>query len=165
MTEPFLGEIRSVGFNWAPTGWASCDGQLVSISQNSALFSLLGTTYGGNGVTTFALPDLRGRAGVHQGQGPGLSGYNQGEQRGEEYVVLTAGELPSHSHTVLGSGSETTDRPAGMAPAQGGSYGPASGASMASTQPAGSNLPHNNLPPLLVLNYVIALQGIYPSRA
>ncbi|UVJ40767.1 phage tail protein [Arthrobacter sp. CJ23] len=167
MSEPFIGEIRLVGFNFEPRGWAYCNGQLLSISQNTALFSLLGTMYGGNGQSTFALPDLRGRAALHSGQGPGLSSYVQGETLGQETTQLLASNLPPHTHGgAFASTAETTDRPAaGMAPAPGGSYGPPdSGVSLAPTQAAGSGLPFENIQPSLVLNYVIALEGIFPSR-
>src|SRR5205085_8655362 len=100
MSNPFLGEIRPVGFNFAPRGWALCQGQILSIAQNTALFSLLGTTYGGNGITTFALPDLRGRVGVHVGQGPGLSPYDLGQVGGTAAVTLAAAHLPAHAHPV-----------------------------------------------------------------
>src|SRR3712207_3315813 len=113
MSEPFIGEIRMVGFNFAPRGWATCDGQLLSIAQNTALFSLLGTTYGGNGQTTFALPDLRGRAALHQGQGPGLTNRVIGEASGTETVTLTTNQMPSHSHGVnANSGEAGTKSPA-----------------------------------------------------
>ncbi|GAA4042678.1 tail fiber protein [Arthrobacter methylotrophus] len=167
MTDPFIGEIRLVGFNFAPTNWALCNGQLLSIQQNIALFSLLGTTYGGNGTTNFALPDLRGRAALHNGQGPGLSNYFIGEVTGSETTTLITSNLPPHTHPgMYASTTETTDRPsAGMAPAPGGSYGaPDSGVALASTQQAGGGQPFYNLPPSLVLNYVISLVGIFPSR-
>src|SRR5689334_9815739 len=118
MSNPFLGEIRMVPFNFAPKGWALCNGQILAISQNTALFSLLGTTYGGNGVSTFALPDFRGRVPIHAGQGPGLSSYVLGEQTGTESVTLTVPQLPAHNHTVNGvasGGSQAS--PAGGSPA------------------------------------------------
>ncbi|MBT8160015.1 MULTISPECIES: phage tail protein [Arthrobacter] len=168
MSEPFLGEIRLVGFNFAPTGWALCNGQIMSISQNTALFALLGTMYGGNGVSTFALPNLQGRAALHNGQGPGLSNYSQGQVGGTETTTLLTSNLPPHTHPgMFASTNETTDRPsAGMAPAPGGSYGPPdSGVPLAPTQASGSGLPFNTMQPYLVLNYIIALQGIFPSRS
>ncbi|MBB6403527.1 phage tail protein [Arthrobacter sp. AZCC_0090] len=168
MTEPFIGEIRLVGFNFAPNGWALCNGQQLSIAQNTALFSLLGTMYGGDGMTNFALPDLRGRAALHNGQGPGLSSYYQGQVAGSETTTLITSNLPPHTHPgMIASTTETTDRPsAGMAPAPGGSYGPPdSGVALASTQPAGGGQAFSNLQPSLALNYVIALQGIFPSRS
>ena len=166
MSSPFIGEIRAFGFNFAPRGWSSCDGQTMAISQNTALFSLLGTTYGGNGVTTFNLPDLRGRHGVHQGQGPGTSNYVIGEQAGTETVTLLSTEMPQHSHQQTAStADETTNRPGSAFPTKGGVYaGATDGTLMAPTNTAGGNLPHNNLPPYLVLNFCIALSGIFPSR-
>ena len=167
MANQFLGEIRIVGFNFAPTGWAMCNGQTMSISQNTALFSLLGTTYGGDGIQTFALPDLRGRVPIHLGQGNGLSNYVQGEVTGTETVTLTTGELPAHAHSVLTSKDEqTTNRPDGAYPTVGGIYAAAQdgGAPMAPGGPTGGNQPHPNLQPLLVMNFVIALTGIFPSR-
>ncbi|MDQ6777385.1 MAG: tail fiber protein, partial [Actinomycetota bacterium] len=104
MSEPFLGEVRTFGFNFAPRGWAFCNGQLLPISQNTALFSLLGTQYGGDGIQTFALPDLRGRVGIHQGSGPGLSPYAIGQTGGTETVTLTSNEMPAHNHSVNASG-------------------------------------------------------------
>ncbi|MCZ9881462.1 tail fiber protein [Arthrobacter sp. B2a2-09] len=167
MSDPFVGEIRLVGFNFAPTNWALCNGQLLPISQNAALFSLLGTMYGGNGTTTFGLPDLRGRAALHNGQGPGLSNYYQGQVSGTEATTLITSNLPPHTHPgMFASTTETTDRPsAGMAPAPGGSYGPPdSGVALASTQQAGGGQPISILQPTLALNYIISLFGIYPSR-
>src|SRR3984893_4324338 len=108
MSEPFLGQIMLVGFNFAPQGWAFCNGQLLSISQNTALFSLLGTTYGGNGTTNFALPDLRGRAAVGFGQGPGLSNYDLGQSTGSEMVTLTVGQMPAHNHLVAANAATAT---------------------------------------------------------
>ena len=117
-TDPFLGQIAFVGFNFAPNGWAECNGQLLPISQNTALFALLGTQYGGNGTTNFALPDMRGRVVVHSGQGPLLSNYNQGETGGAESVTLTASQMPSHSHTVNAVTAEGNDAsPTGNLPA------------------------------------------------
>src|SRR5262245_2996958 len=114
MSQPYIGEIRMVGFNFAPLGWALCNGQLLAISQNTALFSLLGTTYGGNGQTTFALPDLRGRIPIHQGQGPGLSNRVLGEVGGQESVALTSQQMPAHTHALLASPSPgTTISPVG----------------------------------------------------
>ncbi len=171
MADNFLGEIRIVGFNFAPRGWAFCNGQLLPISQNTALFSLLGTIYGGNGQTTFALPDLRGRVPVHFGQGPGLSNYDQGEITGTEAVTLTTNELPAHAHSVsplTSKAEETTNRPDGAYPTVGGIYASTQNgaAPMAPTPSAatGGNQPHSNLQPLLVMNFVIALTGIFPSR-
>ena len=167
--EPLLGMIQLFGYDWAPTGWARCDGQLLSISQNTALFSLLGTTYGGDGRTTFALPDLRGRAPVHDGQGPGLSSRNLGEVYGHETVTLTTGQLPAHTHGVQGSATAASKSPSGAVPAyndQGSAYGAPDGTAMATnmTQPTGSSQPVDTIPPVLAMNYCIAVEGIYPSR-
>ena len=167
MANQFLGEIRIVGFNFAPVGWAMCNGQTMSINQNTALFSLLGTTYGGDGIQTFALPDLRGRVPIHLGQGNGLSNYVQGEVTGTETVTLTTGELPAHAHSALTSKDEqTTNRPDGAYPTVGGIYAAVQdgAAPMAPGRPRGRNQPHPNLQPLLVMNFVIALTGIFPSR-
>jgi microcystin-dependent protein len=167
LANPYLGEIRMVGFNFAPQGWAMCNGQVLSISQNTALFALLGTTYGGNGINTFQLPDLRGRVAVHLGQGPGLSNYVQGEVTGTEAVTLTTPQLPVHAHSVLTSKDEqTTNRPDGAYPTVGGIYAATQdgNAPMAPSGSAGGNQPHSNIQPLLVMNFVIALEGIFPAR-
>jgi microcystin-dependent protein len=169
MTEPFLGELRLLPYNFAPQGWATCDGQIMSIAQNTALFSLLGTTYGGNGQTTFALPDLRGRVPIHAGQGPGLTNYTLGEVAGTENVTLTPGQLPPHGHTVSASGSATTKNPTNALPAvtgAGSSYGTTPDVQMNPGMVAGggSGQPHTNIQPYLVLQWCIALQGIFPSR-
>jgi microcystin-dependent protein len=166
LSEPFIGEIRAFGFTFAPRGWATCSGQILSIAQNTALFSLLGTTYGGNGQTTFALPDLRGRIGINQGQGPGLSNRSLGEQAGEENHTLTANEMPSHTHAQPAStADQSTNRPGSAVPTKGGVYaGSGDGTLMDPTTAAGGSQPHNNMPPYLVINYCIALEGIYPSR-
>ncbi len=172
MSEPFVGEIRTVGFNFAPQGWALCNGQLLPINQNQALFSLLGTQYGGDGVQTFALPDLRGRVAIHQGQGPGLESYTIGEVTGTEDVTLLTTQIPAHQHVVAPIASdqqEDTNRPAGAFPTIGGTYASTQGggAPMAATSSsaAGGSQPHSNLQPLLVVNFVIALQGIFPARS
>lgn len=170
MSEPFLGEIRIVGFNFAPRGWALCNGQLLAISQNSALFSLLGVTYGGNGQTTFALPDLRGRAPLHYGQGPGLSDRTPGERSGTETVSLISSQMPLHNHPVTASTeSATAKSPAGAVPAftSAPAYVPAPIDTTMAPQmvgPAGGGQPHENMQPYLVVNFVIALVGIFPSR-
>ncbi|MDQ1357508.1 MAG: hypothetical protein QOE07_1185 [Acidimicrobiaceae bacterium] len=170
MSEPFLGEIRTFGFNFAPRGWAFCAGQLLAISQNTALFSLLGTTYGGNGQTTFALPDLRGRVGISVGQGPGLENYDLGEVNGAESVTLTPGQMPTHAHNVVANGgAASATRPGGAVPAQtaASSYAPApDGTNMnpGMIANAGGSQPFDNRQPFLVLNFCIALQGIFPSR-
>ncbi|SMB83897.1 phage tail protein [Deinococcus hopiensis] len=166
MSEPFIGEIRPISFNFAPKGWAMCNGQLLPINQNQALFSILGTYYGGDGRTNFALPDLRGRMAVHAG----LSVL--GIRAGESFHTLTTAELPRHTH-LLGASSRpaTTPLPAGnllAAPAQGERLygtGPVDTAlSPDAVSSFGGGQPHENRPPFLVLNYIIALQGIFPSR-
>jgi microcystin-dependent protein len=166
MSEPFLGEIRMFGGNFAPRGWAFCNGQTLSIAQNTALFSLLGTTYGGNGQTTFALPDLQGRVPMHWGQGSGLSSRSLGEQDGVEAVTLTQQQLPAHTHTLNGStGAVNTTRPTNAIPAKGGSYTTAPpDTQMASPAVVGNNLPHGNMQPSLAVSFIIALEGIFPSR-
>ena len=166
MTEPFLGTIVLFAGNFAPRGWAMCNGQILSISQNTALFSILGTTYGGNGVTTFALPDLRGRAPIGFNQGPGLSNHQLGEEGGTETVTLTVGEIPAHQHAQPASNAEQdTNRPGNAVPAKGGVYaGATDGTTLDPTTSAGGNQPHDNRPPYLAINYIIALEGIFPSR-
>jgi microcystin-dependent protein len=166
VAEPFLGMIIIFGGNFAPKGWAMCNGQIMAINQNTALFSLLGTTYGGNGQTTFALPDLRGRVPLHIGQGPGLSSYVEGQIGGAENVTLTSGEMPSHTHSQPATGGvETTNRPSNAIPARGGIYGTTpDGSLLAATTSAGGNQPHENRQPYLAINYIIALQGIFPAR-
>jgi microcystin-dependent protein len=167
MADPYIGEIRMVGFNFAPQGWAFCDGQLLAISQNTALFSLLGTTYGGNGQTTFALPDLRSRVPMHKGQGPGLSSYLLGQNGGVEAVTLTVPQIPLHSHpTPCSSDDPNAGSPVNnvLAAVSTSIYSNTSNASMASTS-AGGGQPHTNQQPYLVINFCIALQGIFPSRS
>ena len=167
---PFIGEIILFAGNFAPRNWAFCNGQLLSISQNTALFSILGTTYGGNGQTTFALPDLRSRVPVHAGQGPGLSSYALGQVGGEETTTLTVNQMPAHAHTATNPAANTdptSNRPAAsLAPARGGAYGPTPAAQLAgpTVAPTGGSQPHSNLQPHLTLNYIIALFGIFPSR-
>lgn len=164
MSEPFLGEIRRVAFPNAPTGWALCNGQLLSISANQALFALLGTTYGGDGVQTFGLPDLRGRGAIHPG-----NGIAQGTRGGEESHVLTSTELPAHTHTVRASkASGTQQSPAGgyWAQTDQAGYGTSAGGvtapgAIAST---GGGQAHENRSPYLVVNHIIALAGIFPSQ-
>jgi microcystin-dependent protein len=166
VAEPFIGQIILVGFNFPPRGYALCNGQLLSIAQNTALFSLLGTMYGGNGQTTFALPDLRGRVPNHAGQGPGLSSYTQGQVGGVETVALTSAQLAPHTHSQPATaGDETTNRPNGAVPARGGVYANTpDGSNLAASTSAGGGQPHTNVQPYLTLNYCIALEGIYPSR-
>jgi microcystin-dependent protein len=169
--DAYLGQILMVSFNFAPQGWAICEGQILPIDQYTALFSLIGTTYGGDGVTNFALPDLRGRLPIHQGQGPGLQNYVIGQVGGEEQVSLTITQIPAHTHPLLGqSALGTSANPTGNiwaaqsrlniyssavpdSPMGGGAIGT-----------AGSSLPHDNRSPYLTVNYIIALVGIYPSQ-
>ena len=168
MSEPFMGEIRMFGFNFAPRSWAMCSGQILPIAQNTALFSLLGTTYGGNGTTTFALPDLRSRVPVHFGQGPGLSNVVLGERAGSEVVTLTIDQLATHTHGIAASnGTATASRPANNFLAAGGAYANATdGTTMnpGMVQNTGGSQPHENRQPYLGLNFCIALDGIFPSR-
>jgi microcystin-dependent protein len=174
MTDPFVAEIRVVGFNFAPTGWAQCNGQLLPISQNTALFSLLGTFYGGDGKSTFALPNLQDSAAVHQGQGPGLSDYFLGQQGGEQFVTLIQSEMPAHSHGLQGSIDDAQfqapqpDRVfASSNPGFAYQTDTAQNIGNANLQAlsiSGGSLPHNNMSPSLVLNFVIAMQGIFPPR-
>jgi microcystin-dependent protein len=171
MADPFVAEIRIFPFNFAPRGWAWCDGQLIPISQNTALFSLLGTTYGGNGRTNFALPDIQGRAVMHPGQGPGLSLHDLGETGGSETVTLLESEMAAHSHAVNASQGDGTERtPAGQLLATGigiSQYqapGPLTNLADVAVSPAGGDQPHNNLQPYLTLYFNIALQGVFPPR-
>jgi microcystin-dependent protein len=172
MADPFLGELKLAAFNFAPRGWAFCDGQLLPIAQNTALFALLGTNYGGNGQTTFALPDLRGRTPVHAGSSVNGS-ISLGEQGGAEAVTLSTSQLPAHAHTLSGSSDlANASAPGGALPAakpRGGisRYAPAgSNTVMASgsVTPAGGSQPHNNMQPYLVLSWLISVEGIFPSR-
>jgi microcystin-dependent protein len=172
MADPFVAEIRIFPFNFAPRGWAWCDGQLLPLSQNTALFSLLGTTYGGNGKSNFALPDLQGRAPMHPGQGPGLSLHDLGETGGSETVTLLESEIPAHSHAWQVSLAEGLERiPTGQSLAQGvgiGQYaapGALTPLSPNATTPAGGGQPHNNMQPYLTLYFCIALQGVFPPRS
>jgi microcystin-dependent protein len=168
--EPFIGELMLVPYNFAPRGWAFCSGQILSIAQNTALFSLLGTTYGGNGQTTFALPDLRGRCALSSGQGPGLSNYSLGQVSGTETVTLIGNQLPIHSHTVAAVDDDATvSTPTNALPANIVAKGYSKSAGNTNMNPTmigggGGNQPHPNLQPCLVLNYCIALEGIFPSR-
>ncbi|MBK8069330.1 MAG: phage tail protein [Rhodanobacteraceae bacterium] len=171
MSSPFVAEIRIVGFNFAPRGWAFCDGQLLPLSQNTALFSLLGTNYGGNGKSNFALPSFQGSAPVHHGQGPGLSDYFIGEAGGAETVSLLASEIPGHTHSLQASANPgSSNNPAGnlyAVPRSGSAYAPSSSLVAMSPDalaPAGGDQPHNNMPPYLVLNFIIAMQGVFPQR-
>jgi microcystin-dependent protein len=169
MSDPFLGEIQAFGFNFAPRGWAQCDGQLLPINQNSALFSLLGTTYGGDGRTTFALPDLRGRTALHEGQGPGLSPRQLGQRSGQETTSLSVQNLPPHGHAIRAKEEGNTEDPTGHYVAGDGTnaFGTGADITMAadSVGNTGGGLPHDNMQPYLTINFCIALQGIYPSRS
>lgn len=167
--DPILGTIILFAGNFAPRGWALCDGQLLSIAQYSALFSILGTTYGGNGIQTFGLPDLRGRVPMHAGQGPGLTPRVSGQAFGVESVTLTSNNVPSHTHQLLASTAAANDDvPEGLALAAGEFYtssAPTAALNAASIAPnVGSQLPFTTITPALVINYIIALEGIYPSR-
>jgi microcystin-dependent protein len=173
MADPFVAEIRIFPFNFAPKGWAWCNGQILPISQNTALFSLLGTTYGGDGKSTFALPDLQGRAPMHPGQGPGLSLHDLGETGGSETVTLLESEIPSHSHALTSLAVPgDTNLPAGDSFARvigTTPYLPPAGAPLVAMSPqalppAGGDQPHNNLMPYLTFYFNIALQGIFPPR-
>jgi microcystin-dependent protein len=174
VADPFVAEIRIFGFNFPPRGWAQCNGQLMPISQNTALFSLLGTTYGGDGKSTFALPDLEGRAPMQPGQGPGLSLRDLGESGGAESVTLLGSELPAHQHQSMQASTQpgNTSTPAGGVYARvfGGGTAYADNASNAQMAvqgigPTGGSLPHNNMQPYLTLNFCIALQGVFPPRS
>ncbi len=173
--DPFLGEIIMFGGNFAPRGWALCDGQLLPISQNSALFSILGTTYGGDGRTTFALPDLRGRAPMHAGSGPGLSTRQLGQKGGAEEVTLTAAQMPSHTHQArcdktVGAGHTNVAEgsvwanDAGAASATYSTNAPDADMATNALNATGGNQAHNNMQPFLAVNFIIALQGTFPSR-
>ena len=163
MSEPFIGQIVQFGGNFAPRGWAFCNGQLLSISQNTALFSILGTTYGGDGRTTFGLPELRGRVPMHPGDGPGLAPRNLGEKGGTESNTLTTANLPSHTHGIARDAETTTNRPSSSAlPARGNRYAD-SGDVVASPATGGSQA-FTNIQPYQCINFLIALQGIFPSR-
>jgi microcystin-dependent protein len=167
VSSPFLGEIKIVSFNFAPKGWALCNGQLLPINQNQALFALLGTTYGGNGQTNFALPDLRGRVPLHLG-----GGYTQGERFGAELHTVTAAELPTHVHAMNATTATATGTSPGVTVMLARStaaelYGPVSNPTAMDPRAVtniGGSQPHNNMQPYLVLNFVIALQGIFPSQ-
>jgi microcystin-dependent protein len=179
MANPYLGEIRMFGFNFAPTGWALCNGQILPISQYTALFSLLGVTYGGNGTTNFALPNLQGHVPISSGQGPGLSNYALGQVGGEQNVTLLQTQMPTHTHPLPAvPGAATSSSPAGGMVASGkgsgrgafaiNSYSAASAGTSLNpvlVGPSGGSLPHNNMQPYLVMNWCIALNGIFPPRS
>ena len=169
MSTPYIGEIRIFGGNFAPVGWAFCDGSLLAIAENDALFNLIGTTYGGDGVSTFALPDLRGRVPLHMGQGNGLSPYALGAMGGVEAVTLQAGQLAQHSHVAqadAASGVQATPQNAIWAAStlnQFSSNLPNATMNQAAIGNSGGNVPHENMVPFLVLNFIIALEGIFPT--
>ncbi|CAN7678858.1 tail fiber protein [Acidovorax sp. LjRoot118] len=170
MSDPYVGEIRMFGGNFAPRNWAFCNGQLLPISENDVLFMLIGTTYGGDGVNTFALPDLQGRAPVHQGTLPGGSTYVLGQKAGAETVTLTTNQIPTHNHGLLyGTGSQASPTGArlGMTPARDYRYStdtPTSTLHPASVALTGSSQPHENRSPYLALHFIISLVGIFPSQ-
>jgi microcystin-dependent protein len=173
MTEQFIGEIRIFGFNFAPSQWAKCQGQMINISQNTALFSILGTTFGGNGQTTFALPNLQDRTAAGMGQGPGLLDWGLGGTFGEANHTLVLNEVPQHTHTATAGegvafGAQTASPTANsyLGREKGGSYATSANTILApqSIGQTGNNLPHNNLQPALVMNYCIAQFGVFPSR-
>lgn len=166
--EPFIGQIQAFGFNFAPRGWAMCNGQLLAISQNTALFSLLGTQFGGDGRTTFGLPDLRGRFPLHMGQGPGLPNYVMGQTGGTDSVTLLSTNMPSHTHPLLAAEEGSSDNPSGTFIAGDGTNAFASSQNT-SMAPNAIGLAGNNQPfpvknPFLCINYCIALVGVFPSR-
>ena len=174
MSNPFVAEIRILPFNFAPKGWAFCDGQILPLSQNTALFSLLGTTYGGDGKSNFALPNCQGNAPMHPGQGPGLSLHDLGETGGSDTVSLLESEIPFHSHALMSHGNPPPANAGTPAPTE--AIARSSGGSAYTAYanpvtmndntlaPAGGDQPHNNLQPYLTLNFCIALQGVYPPR-
>ena len=169
MADPFVAEIRMFGFNFAPTGWAQCNGQLLPISQNTALFSLLGTMYGGDGKSTFALPDMQGNVPIKFGQGQGLSLYDQGQIGGSQFITLLQSEMPAHTHFLFFSEeSGNANNPGGATFGTGETVyaDPNNLVQMAfqSLALAGGSLPHNNMMPYLVVNFCIALQGVFPPR-
>jgi microcystin-dependent protein len=173
MSDPFVAEVRTFAFNFAPTGWAFCNGQLLPISQNTALFSLLGTVYGGDGKSTFALPDLEGSAAMHPGQGQGLSLRDLGQIGGSETVSLLVSEMPFHTHSLVASEADGTSDLAtannlavGISIQQYLPSGTALNTQLApqALTPAGGSLPHNNMQPYLTLNFCIAMQGVFPAR-
>ncbi len=172
MPEPYVGEIRMFGGNFAPAGWALCDGQIISIAENDVLFTLIGTTYGGDGEETFALPNLQSRIPIHAGQGGGISqNYVLGEMGGVESVTLTTQQIPAHTHPAMGTTNAATTRdPVGAAPGQSvpqaytNRMTPVTASPQAIT-PAGGSQPHENIQPYLCINFIIALYGIFPQQS
>ena len=174
MADPFVAEIRIFPFNFAPKGWAWCDGQILPLSQNTALFSLLGTTYGGDGKSNFALPNMQGNAPMHPGQGPGLSLHDLGETGGSETVQLLPSEMPAHSHAMNASGDPAdNNQPGGNMAAKPLGRGnslyttvtsPLVSMNINELAPSGGGLPHNNMMPYLTLYFCIAMQGVFPPR-
>jgi microcystin-dependent protein len=175
MSEPFIAEIRIFAGNFAPRSWAFCDGQLLPVSQNTALFSLIGTTYGGDGRTTTALPDLQGRAPMHPGRGPGLTAKRLGQRGGVETVTLTEAQMPNHNHTMMANGfpasfqipqsNRTLARSNGGNAYQSNTSANLTAMSDRVLQSTGGSQAHNNMQPFMAINYIIALQGLYPSRS
>ncbi|HUD40843.1 MAG TPA: tail fiber protein [Dokdonella sp.] len=176
MSQPYIGEIRLFGFSRTPVGWQSCDGSLLSIAQNDALFVLLGTTYGGDGINTFAVPDLRGRVPIHQGQGPGLSPYVIGQKSGSENVTVLGTQMPAHTHTMIATPAAATARTPGTSLLPGAISGDTLyvsdvggatpiGMAPASTSSTGGTQPHDNTMPTLTVQYCISLYGIFPSQS
>jgi microcystin-dependent protein len=173
MCEPFIGQIAMFAGNFAPRGWAFCDGQLLRIAEHTALFALIGTTYGGDGRTTFALPDLRGRVPIHPGDGPDLTSRRSGERGGQEHITLTAAEMPSHSHIATAAARQgDTPKPSHAvwagSPLEDEQYAhePTPGTQLhpEAIQPSGGGHAHDNMQPYLCVNFIIALQGFFPSR-
>ena len=172
MSEPFIAEIRIFAGNFAPRSWAFCDGQLLPVSQNTALFSLIGTTYGGDGRSTTALPDLQGRVAMHPGRGPGLTSRRLGQRGGIETVTLSEAQMPNHNHSMLASGPSNTNTPGSTAAYATNplvrQYSTASNLvalAPSALQNTGGSQSHNNLQPFIAMNFIIALQGLYPSRS
>ncbi len=172
MSEPFVAEIRIFAGNFAPRSWAFCNGQLLPVSQNTALFSLIGTTYGGDGRSTTALPNLQGRVPMHPGRGPGLTSQRLGQRGGTETVTLSEAQMPNHTHTAHGTGESANQRdPTNHLPATGGGRGTNLYVNSTTTgafdrlENTGGSQAHNNMQPFLAMNFIIALQGLYPSRS
>ena len=172
MSDPYVGEIRMFAGNYAPQGWLICDGSLVSIAENDVLFNLIGTTYGGDGQTNFALPDLRGRVPVHAGAGLGLSARSLAQKGGVEHVTLTQNQLPAHSHAPYASNDPATNSYTAANGVPGNTGGTSVYGQMGTPEPmlanaigsAGSNMPHNNMAPYLCVNFIISLYGLYPMQ-